>query len=618
MIGEIYSTRSWSPPTSTSTDTNLPSHLHSMGSDVGVRLPPLDTAAAKARRHLAAARAARDGITTMVDALRISKPPRAPSKLPTTPTSVPIARRHALIPLAEGRPELEARIHALEDVVAARDAELLTLKREWGRGLIKRNFVQRDRDSARADAAALRDAAKASSAVAHTTRNQFVQFLDDISAPLPPLHQVLVSDACETALPPQLKDELAAALDDIEEILSTARDSLETHPLPPALPQRLQKEKPSVSNVKRPPLKPRNARGPSSVPGSDDDSKSCASFASSSFFGENRETQLDALVELIGILESKISAGPAHPPVNGALRRAKRTVTSARMKLPSDFSDIMAERDTLKAQLNAVMAEKEKVGGEDAAMALAAKAQAELRDANDEIAIMRMRVASHEKSAERVVKQDELASKNVLLTNELRNARKTIGRLIQDKSGMRRSAVSGGLQAASPMSSQPPLKGNTDAMRRVLDWRNTASSENQDVPVAGTSRVLFERNHISRDPPCSNPDNDIVSRLSRTEALPDRQTRVLQRRLHGTSRVIGSESSQPNEVNSLSDRSLDVGGNDSASVQSLPRRGFMSRHDSFLSTGNISASGEEVTISKRRNIFSTVSPSMDGLRALLG
>lgn len=588
-----------------------------MGSDVGLRTPHLDSATAKARRHLAAARAARDGISTMVDALRISRPPRAPSKPPAIPSSVTVARRHALIPLAEGRPELEARIHALEDVVAARDAELLALKREWGRGLVRRNYVQKDRDAARADASAMRDIARASSATAHATRKRFVQFVEDVAAPLPSLRDVLAREASESAISAPLKEEITAALDDIEEVLSTARDSLERHPVPPTLPEQLQKENTSTPALTRAPLKSRNSGFPPSAAGSDDDSKSCASFASSSFFGEHRETQLDALVELVDILESKVSAGPAYPSANDAIHRARRTISSSRVKLPCEISDLVAERDLLRAQLDAVMSEKETVGGEDAAMALAAKAEAELRDANEEIATLRIRLTSFEKIAERAVKQEELASKNVLLANELRGARKTIERLIQEKGGLRRTALSSGLLSNTPTSAKLPPKGSADAMRRILDWRQRASSENQDTS-ANTGRALFREGEQGLS---DDPSPAVAACLSKSEALPDRPTGLMLSRGPVKKRRMGasdSETSRTNEDNSLSERSLDVAVNDSISAQSLPVRGFLRRRDSFLSTGNVSASGEEITITNHRNIFSTGGPTLDGLKGLLG
>lgn len=584
-----------------------------MGSDVGVRAPPLDSASARARRHLAAARAARDGISTMVDALRISKPPRAPAK-PHSASSIPAARRHALIPLAEGRAELEARIHALEDAIAARDADLLVLKRQWGRALVKRRHLENERDAARQDASNMRDALKVSSTAAQAARKHLIRFIDDVASPLPGLRAIVSETGGKDSATIALCNELETVLDDIDEVLSTARDDLERHPLP-QMP--LECSKLPVMSAAPASVRPRAGPATPSATGSDDDAKSCASFASSAGFGEDRETQISTLIELVDILESKLTAGTPYPSADSSITRAKRTVASLRVRTPAEVSELVAERDQLKAQLDAVMSEKEGIGGEDAAMALAAKAEAELRDANAEIFRMRARLTGVEKIAERAARQDVLMSRHTALEGELRSARKTIERLVQEKNNLRRTALSGGALSNTPSSTKPLAKGTSDAVRRILDWRQRASSENHDDTTDAGAQ------------PCSTPPNKetdnrlplVPPRAGRANQLPDRPTGVIQGRDPTKKRKIANSDSEDAlgfDGQSVSERSLDVGVNDSISAQSLPVRGFLRRHDSFLSAGNVSASGDEITIMNNRNIFSPGGRAFDGLRGLLG
>lgn len=544
-----------------------------MGSDLGARHP--EAAAVRARRSLAAARGVRDDIVNMVDSLKISKPPRAPPALPQS-------RRHALIPHAEGRAQLEARIRTLEDMVSSRDTAQTKLKAQWGRALVKRRAAERERDT-------LRVSLRATAAL----RRQFENFVQDIAVPLPSLRECVERAKAEA---PVLADEVNAALDDIEETLSAAKDAL-------AVPASAASGEENVRRV---------GRGTPSTAGSDDDARSVASYTSSAL-GDDREAQLDALVELVEILEVRL-AGRTHP----VMKRAKKAINAARARASPDVTELVEERDRLRKQLDAVLEEKESVGGEDAALALAAKAEAELRDSFEEIAELKERLVNAERLTEKVARQEELNERNATLESELRSAKKTIARLVKERSTLRKTAPSVPLVSNASSASKTPVQAKSDAMRRVLDWRQRASSENHELisePVQLAAPFGDENANdlIDRDA------NGIVP-INRAEQFPDRkpladvETNPVKKR---KTTANDTESVQAVDANSISERSLDIGANDSISAQSLPIRGHSRRHDSILSTGTVSASGDAITITHNRNIFSVGGPKVDGLRDLL-
>lgn len=543
----------------------------------------------------------------MVDALRISKPPRAPSK-PTSASSVPAARRHALIPHAEGRVQLEARIHALEDTVAARDVELVKLKRQWGRALVRRKHVEKEREAARKEVEDGRGRMKAMYVAATAQRKRMERMMQDVSVPLPALCQAV--DSAQGKVP-ELAEELRAAVDDIEETLAEAKEELAAHALPPMV---LEGVGAGVKGVP-PAVRSRSCSG--STGGEEDDAKSVASYASSTAFGEDRETQVDALVELVEILDAKLANGLPHAAAGACLARAKRTINGARVRGAAEVREIVTERDKLSRQLEAVMKEKDSVGGEDAALALAARAEAELRDANKEMEAMRERLKSLERIAEKAIRSEAVSERNAALEGELRSAKKTVGRLVQERNSLRRTAPSSMLSNASN-ASKTPARGNSEAMRRILDWRQRASSENHEKVTDRVAPVPFMGvNGMDEVRP------EVVGGVDRVEPLPDRMTgrtlgttNPIKRRRMG---MLDTDSARANDTTSLSERSLDAGLTDSISAQSLPVQGFLRRHDSFLSAGNVSASGDEITITNNRNIFNSRGPKVeDGLRALLG
>lgn len=545
-----------------------------MGSDLGARHP--EASAVRARRSLAAARAVRDDIANMVDSLKISKPPRAPPSLPQY-------RRHALIPHAEGRAQLEARIRTLEDMVSSRDTAQTKLKAQWGRALVKRRAAERERDT-------LRAALRASAAL----KRQFESFVQDIGVPLPGLRECVERAKVDV---PALAEEVIAALDDIEETLSAAKDALAAPP--PVVPR-----EESIRRV---------GRGTMSTAGSDDDVRSVASYASSAL-GDDREAQLDALVELVEILEVRL-AGKTHP----VMIRAKKAIAAAKARTSPEVVEILEERDRLRKQLEAVMEEKESIGGEDAALALAAKAEAELRDATKEILELKKRLANAERIAEKAMRQEELNERNAALENELRSAKKTITRLVQERGTLRKTKPNGPLLSNESSASKTPGRTTSEAMRRVLDWRQRASSENHDPTPEPIQLAVPFGDENAED--MMNGETDGLVPIDRSDQFPDRRLLTpAESRLIKKRKAIApdGDSMQAIDANSNSERSLDVGGNDSTSVQSLPTRGILHRHDSVLSAGTVSAFGDTITITNSRNIFSTGGPKkVDGLRDLL-
>lgn len=577
-----------------------------MGSDVAARAVPLEPTSARARRSLMAARVARDGISTMVDALRVSKPPRAPAK--HSPSSVPPARKHALIPHAEGRAQLEARIHGLEDVVAAKDAELVALKRQWGRALVKRKHFEKDRDAAREQAHDAKERARATRAAAAAERKRMLRSLADVLVPLPALKEV--AEKCRKG-EGGLADEVLVAVGDISETVAETREHLEAHPLPEVATE--------VANGVGGVVSMRMRSYTGSITTDEEDGKSVVSCASSTAFGDDRELQVAALAELVEILDAKLANGPPHLGAAATVLRARKTLKGSKAPTAEEMREIVAERDTLRKQLDAVMVEKESVGGEDAALALAARAEADLRDAREELDAMRDRLKRLEKVAERGLKTEAVIERNATLEGELISAKKSVGRLVQERNSLRRTTTNSLFSNASN-ASKTPRGANDEARKRILEWRQRASSRNLGNETTNVAPVPFasleSEGEVERIPL-------LPARIDGAEPLPDRVTTPaftydMTMKKRRTS-VLDSDSVRTKEETSFSDRSVDAALNDSVSAQSVPVQGFLRRHDSFLSAGDVSASGDEITIRNNRNIFNMKTPKVQaGLGSLFG
>lgn len=607
-----------------------------MGSDG--RLP---TPAARARRSIAAARSARDSISNVVESLRITKPPRAPAERN--------ARRRALIPTAEGRDALEARIRSLEDLVVTRDSESVSLKRMYGRALVKRRAAEKERDAqkrARQNAEekianmaqALRDAA-----------NNATEASQNVSQSLSTLHAGIAR--CRAHLPSDTVDQMLTALSDIEASMNASE----------AFTTALTKIAPDSIQTPRSDRKPQNRRS-ASVTSSmlaaafahDDDAHSCNSYVSSSIFGEDRETQIDTLVDLVDILEAKVAVGPSNPRVDQTISRARHSVHNARPDV--DLAATVAERDSLQRELDAVLARQEAKGGEDAALAMAAKAEAELREALDEVERMRERVESLERVRDKALMQDHVVARNAALQRELDETKKTIARLVQERNSLRRSGTTN--RSLYPSVSSP-VRPSSDVMQRVQDWRMQASTEAEArVNVTGRPAEPPSDGEDNHGEPVSNVPTDASSEAQRgqrmtSKSLEARKLSTLSglgkgfedanrasvagrgRNLfrgyngNGSTSLLGqrvlpdrvtADYIEPTNVrraltlshDASSDRSGDISEN--GSVQSLPP-GIMGRQLSFASLSGLG--GESGTIAVQRDVFAAGERGRDGLRGLL-
>ena len=509
---------------------------------------PVDPSALRARRTLAAARAARDGITNMVDALRLSKPPRAP---PTAPTS----RRHALIPLTEGREELEARIRALENTVATRDEALTRLKRQWGRALVRRRQAERERDIARSDLASLANDVALAARGSHPT----------------------------TAL-----DDVAAAVDIARAKMNKPSGKLSTQ----------QQEN------------------------NENDNHSITSFASSQHTPEDRAQQIATLTELVDILESRIAASASGGAVFdgkpvAVVARARKTLsngklgTNQQMDIEDDENDVNMAREKVEQDIGKDTSD---LSREEKALTAAARAQAQLITAQNAIKDMSERLITMERLVDKGTKYDEVLARNRSLETELQTTKRMMGRLVQERNSLKKNV--GSARSHKSSMSRTPMLGDSDAMRRVLDWRQRASSETNSINGNGTHSSTMANANGHFNEVQQRPDG----KIDRSNQLPDRVTDdpllsspTKRRRMGFDGRVFPLH-----DTNSVSERSID-GVLDSASAQSLPVRGFLRRHDSFLSSGDISASADEITLMNHRNIFKTTNTSSkdDGLRGLL-
>ena len=532
---------------------------------------PLEASQARARRSLAAAAAARSGIATMVDALRVSKPPRAPQN----------PRRHALIPLAEGRDELEARIRALEDIVSTRDDEAHKLKRQLGRALVKRRYLERERENNNVSLTAATAAVKECYAGLVGARADLATLVDDVEASVSALRDVTEGST-------------ENAVEDIVSALDIARAKLAQPPTEPVLDAM---PAASIALGKVKPIKM------GSTVGSDDDAKSCASYASSTAFGDDRETQVETLVELVEILDAKLSTGH---PAEAVLARAKRTLA----KEKGDIAEVMEERDHLKDVLGAVAADDD-IGAANMARV---KAEVELRATKKQMEEMKEKLAAVEKIAERAVKAEETMARNRALQAELLAAKKTVGRLAQERNSLRKTATLTNTPNSTSSRARPR---DAEAMKRILDWQRSASSENHPPPIA---QPAFDDTDVKNDRTQSSPgSNKPVVGEDGKQAFPDRVTALLSQKAPTGRRKLplpDLDSVNVNDKNSVTG-SVDVGASDSASAQSLSLHGFLRRNDSFLSIGGISASGDEITVTNNRNIFNSPMISTDGLRGLL-
>lgn len=265
------------------------------------------------------------------------------------------------------------------------------------------------------------------------------------------------------------------------------------------------------------------------------------------------EVQLEALVELVDILDAKLAVGTPFPPAASAVSRARRTVVAARahhialqqqQEQQRDGDDIQkrqqqdfqhglhrpAAADDLRgegaspalasnlAANGAVHCDNDAAAASSAvtddahmqrlvrivdalvreragpaadadtvqSVSRAALAEAQLEEMRGQVLEQRQRAARLERIAERAVRSDEVAERNTTLEEQLETAKRTIERLIQERTAVRRLAGGASVALAAPAlihtAGSTPMRGrvpapkgeDVDAMRRVQMWRQSS------------------------------------------------------------------------------------------------------------------------------------------------
>lgn len=348
------------------------------------------------RRSLAASKRSRDALKLPVDGARDPKPPRAPLRVSSN------ASQHLSLPPSETETETE---RILRSQLIDREQDALTLKKLYGRALVKRRAAERERD--------------------------------------------------------KLRGKLAGVGGRVASIRA------------------------------------------------EDDARSVRSSRSiiSSVAAFDGETQLNALVDVVEMLEARVAAAPNHPRAAPALARARATITAAREPRGHN-ADADPELDAafaaakpghaavLRAALRAARAETADYRARAEALArgsfpAAPSAVAEPPSAPPSAPITPAKATpakpttdpvanggSIEAAADREAPPSTVAVNGATASDmdtaaELAQARRTIARLVAERNALR--AVSA---AGSPALDREPGTGpSSDVVRRVLDWREAAASE---------------------------------------------------------------------------------------------------------------------------------------------
>lgn len=229
----------------------------------------------------------------------------------------------------------------------------------------------------------------------------------------------------------------------------------------------------------------------------EDDKRSCASFASTALFGDDRDAQLDSLVDLLELLEAKIAIAPKGAPdaaINGiggtgsrassirgldsTMIRAKHTLAANRPS--STIPDLVAERDALRSQLDAM--KNTSRDGNPPTFEQMASLRASLSDARADATAWRARASALERL--RNGAGIGIQVNTAKLQSDLADAKRTIGRLVSERRSLRVAGASSVQhQSPAPKSAVPPavrdprLAPSPDVIRRVQEWRERASSE---------------------------------------------------------------------------------------------------------------------------------------------
>ena len=200
----------------------------------------------------------------------------------------------------------------------------------------------------------------------------------------------------------------------------------------------------------------------------DDDRRSTTSFASSALFGDDREAQLESLSDLIALLEAKVALGSAPARTTELLSRAKNTLN---MNRNANDENVVAERDELRRKLDAVLSSRDSA---PPTAAQYAALRAALDDARADATAWRSRAAALERL------RNVSAAPDPKLQAELADAKRTIGRLVSERSSLRRQSNVVPIQPKQPMRQperDPRLAPSAEVVRRVHEWRERATSE---------------------------------------------------------------------------------------------------------------------------------------------
>lgn len=434
-------------------------------SDAGSSGAPPTSAAvsARARRSLAAARAARDGIASMVEGLKIGRAPRPP--LP------PLAARRAALMGGEigdredgGREEggrgslsgspVGGSLFGEDGVRVVRvpggeEGEVGRLKMQWAKALVRRRQVERERDLMAGEVRRARAAAVAAGA----GRRRLVGVVLDFKEPLKAMGEAGEVEECR------------ALAEEMGELVRVAEEEMEKQRVADLREAGGEAGKgeagergaggggggvpPRSRQVSQVSGGAGGARWPSFFSDDVDETRSFVSLGSSTAFGDDQEAALQALADVADVLESRLAGAamrrggdlvPAGRAAADSLARARRTladaadarVESMEVAVPMENSGVGRRSDREERMLEGGTDEGEGAAADanEVQMLLAAE-NAELRD----------RLKRLEDVASRASVHAETLRRNSELQAQLVGAKKAIGRLVQERNSSRRSTM---------------------------------------------------------------------------------------------------------------------------------------------------------------------------------
>ncbi len=374
----------------------------------------------------------------------------------------------------------------------------------------------------------------------------------------------------------------------------------------------------------------------------DDDRRSTTSFASSALFGDDREAQLESLSDLVALLEAKVALGNTPTRTAELLSRAKNTLNANRSV--SD-ENIVAERDELRRKLDAVTAAKDSAPPTAAQYAALRVA---LDDARADATAWRSRAAALERL------RNVSTAPDPKLQAELADAKRTIGRLVSERSSLRRQSNVVPVLPKPPMRQperDPRLAPSPDVVRRVHEWRERASSETA-VSVAAARGSDEDRRERRQKAVAGGPYTVPVSNLRSSARKREKSTSGARngvdiRRVLGTNKTNkerladraervtrvtarterGMEHLLPDRLRSdLSERARARDTAASERSEKAPSEaessasmqiGIVGRHTSFTSTNGGQNRTSVASSTTAPDFFGTTATRSDGLRGLV-